>query len=189
MSRTPTEPYSRLYHKLAREYPTIYADDAAFAAFGRLLMVADAAWPMRPPLPRAVRPRALRMLVEAGLVIPDGVAYTIRGLDAERARRRDAGRTGAAVRWDSERIADGNANAMPNRVENETRREDPPTPLRRGRRANGTNERALEARRLVAARREANEARQLLSAHNNGAHADEADARCGYCRERSAAYA
>jgi hypothetical protein len=137
-----SEPYSRLYHKFSREFPAIYADDHAFAAWGRLLLIADASWPMRPPLPRSVRPKVLACLQGAGLVLLEGDCYTVRGLDAERTRRRDAARIGAAQRWQS----DGNATAMPRRDEtskDETREErTPPPPAERGRRAEGTNPRA-----------------------------------------------
>jgi hypothetical protein len=106
--------YSRLYHKFSREFPDIWSDDHALSTWIRLLMVADASWPTRPPLPRSARSKPLNCLVVAGLVILDGEVYTVRGLDAERTRRSNAGRIGAAVRWQSER----NASAMPRREEN-----------------------------------------------------------------------
>jgi hypothetical protein len=137
-----TDAYSRLYHKFSREFPGIYADDHAFASWTRLLVLADASWPMWPPLPRSVRPKVLAQLVEVGLVTVEGETYTVRGLDAERTRRSNAGRTGAAVRWQS----DGNANAMPRRDEtskDETRV--PPPPAERGRREDGTNPRSVGA--------------------------------------------
>ncbi len=135
------EAYSRLYHRFAREFPDVYADDHALASWVRLLLVADASWPMHPPLPRSARARSLSMLVGAGLVIVDGDSYTVLGLDAERNRRSDAGRTGAVVRWQNER----NAVAMPRRDETSTRQEEvdtPPPPAERGRREDGTNPRA-----------------------------------------------
>jgi hypothetical protein len=159
------DPYSRFYHRFAREFPHIYADDAAFAAWGRLLMAADAAWPLRPALPRSVRPKVIRLLVGAGLLILEGDYYTCRGLDAERERRRRAGKRGAAGRWGKDDADDeppddamgnavrnaprsptGNApngaDAMPRR--DETRRDEilPPPPAKRGRRKDGTNPRA-----------------------------------------------
>lgn len=184
---TASDTYARLYHKFAYEFPAVYASDRLLAPWVRLLMVADASWPMRPPIPRSVPVRAWNTLVDCGLVIPDGATYTIRGLDAERTRRRDAGRTGAAKRWENERNAEGNANAsavaMPNRTEQSNT---PPTPLPGGRRANATNPRALEARKAAASDREAKRRQQLKVAHNNGAHADEANPDCGYCIERAA---
>jgi hypothetical protein len=103
-----SEAYSRLYHRFSREFPDVYGDDRTLASWVRLLVVADASWPLRPPLPRSIRPKPLSCLVSAGLVILDGEGYTVRGLDAERNRRSNAGRIGAVMRWQSER----NANAM-----------------------------------------------------------------------------
>lgn len=137
-------PYSRLYHQFATEFRTIYNDDHAFAAWARLLMLADASWPMRPPLPRAIRSGVLRQLVTAGVVVLDGDCYTVLGLDAERTRRRESGRIGAAKRWQSERNAKADAIAMPSRDETSTRRESP-LPPQAGRRNDGTNPRAIGA--------------------------------------------
>lgn len=107
-----SESYSRLYHRFKREFPDVYADDHALATWVRLLMLADASWPLVPPVPRSVRAKPLASLVAAGLVSVADDCYTVLGLDAERTRRSDAGRTGAAVRWQS----DGNANAMPSKA-------------------------------------------------------------------------
>lgn len=181
-----SDTYARLYHKFAYEFPAIYANDRLLAPWVRLLMVADASWPMRPPIPRSVPVRSWNTLVDCGLVLPDGDTYTIRGLDAERTRRRDAGRTGAAKRWENDRNADrsaiASAVAMPNRTEQSNT---PPTPLPGGRRANAMNPRAIEARKTAAAQQAARRAQQLLVAHNNGAHADESHPDCRYCIERA----
>jgi hypothetical protein len=150
-----SEPYSRLYHRFGREFPAIYADDRTLATWVRLLLLADASWPMRPPLPRSVRPKPLSVLCEAGLVAIDGDTYSVLGLDAERTRRGDAARVGAAKRWHS----DGNANAMPRRDETSKRRDHPLTPAKRGLRANGTSPRAIVAREREAALEEARERR------------------------------
>jgi hypothetical protein len=116
--------YTRLYHRFAEEFPDVWADDRAFGVWTRLLMLADASWPMRPHLPRSVRPRMLARLKDAGLLIVTGDTYTIRGLDAERTRRRDAARTGAAKRWESERNANADATAMPSKAK---QRQDEPS--------------------------------------------------------------
>jgi anti-sigma factor RsiW len=136
--------FARFYYDdFLREFPEVYADDAAFAAWMRLLVRAEKDWPTIPELPRSIRPRALRALVGAGLVIlSDPHCYRIRGLDAERTRRQGAGRKGAAVRWDSERNANASAVAVPRR--DETRRDEvtpPPPAAPVGRRKNGTNPR------------------------------------------------
>lgn len=140
-----TESYSRIYHRFASEFPTVYADDRAMATWVRLLLLADASWPMRPPLPRSVKARTLGLLVSAGLVDFDGDTYSVKGLDAERSRRRDAARTGAAKRWHSDGNANASADAMPRRERDEkskAEKETPPPPAKRGRRENETNPRS-----------------------------------------------
>lgn len=139
-----SDAYSRLYHRFAKEFRAIYDDDRALATWVRLLMLADASWPMRPPLPRSAKRHQVAQLLACGLLILDGEDYTILGLDAERTRRRDAGRTGAAKRWQSDGNANASATAMPRRDETskeETRGTTPPPPA--GRRENGTNPRSL----------------------------------------------
>ncbi len=139
------ESYSRLYHRFPEEFQAIYEDDRTLATWVRLLLQADASWPLRPPLPRSVKARPLAVLVDAGLVSVSGDTYRIRGLDAERNRRSDAGRIGAVKRWQSDGNANASATAMPRRDETskgETR-EIPPPPAERGRRADETNPRAL----------------------------------------------
>lgn len=144
--------YSRLYHRFAAEFPAIYADDAALAAWVRLLVLADASWPLRPPLPRSVRRRPLGALVGAGLVLIDGDAYTVLGLDAERTRRRNAARNAAAMRWQSAGNATAYADAMPRREEKRLdEKSNPPNPPQAGGyRANGTNPRAVADRAKAA---------------------------------------
>ncbi len=122
-------PYVRIYHDdLMRDYPHVWKDDPALAAFDRLLVVADKMWPTLPELPRAIRPRALAILTQVSettghalieLVQPH--SFRIRGHNTERAKRQDAARNAAAMRWDSGRNADrnatGNAESMPRRDE------------------------------------------------------------------------
>lgn len=130
--------YARFYYpEFIKDYPTVYGDDSAFAAWMRLLVIAEQMWPLAMELPRSVKPRALRVLVDSGLVATDGTFFALKGLDAERTRRRESGRKGAAVRWDSE----GNANALPSKSSS---RDEPNTPPPRvGRREDGTNPRAI----------------------------------------------
>jgi hypothetical protein len=115
--------YARVYYDdIQAEFPQVYADDALLATWVRLLVLAEKMWPTLPEIPRSVRIKTYQRLVEAGLVIPSGEhCYRIRGLDAERTRRRDAARIGAAERWDSERNAIASAIAMPS---TSTRREE-----------------------------------------------------------------
>lgn len=134
--------YARLYHRFRVEFPDVYGNDAQLAAWVRLLMLADASWPSRPFMPRSVKSRPLAALVGVGLVILDGDSYTVLGLDAERTRRRNAGRAGAAARWHSDGNANASAIAMPSRAEQSKSKESPPPPAKRGRRSDGTNPRA-----------------------------------------------
>ena len=125
-----TRTYARIYYDdLMREFPDVYQDNDLLATWIRLLVLAEKMWPIPPEIPRSVRIKTYQRLVESKLVIPcDSHCYRIRGLDAERMRRRDAGRTGAAVRWQSDGNADRNANAsanaMPRRERDENRQDE-----------------------------------------------------------------
>ena len=169
MSR-PQRKYARFYYDdFIREYPAIYANDAAFACWMRLLTLAEKVWPTLPELPRHVKAAPLRKLTDAGLIAVDGIGYRVRGLDAERGRRSGAGRAGADARWGSDgnadRTADGNANAMPRLDETRLEPLTPPsgaddgTPNRLNPRALGTNPRAIAAA-LTRANEEAEKARK-----------------------------
>ncbi len=99
--------YSRLYHRLMTEYPSVWHSDAQVGLFVKLLITAEKFYPDPAPLP--AKTRTYHQLVDVGLVQEVGVGrYTIKGLEAERERRSATGRKGAAVRWQSER----NANAL-----------------------------------------------------------------------------
>lgn len=116
---------------LERDYPAIYRDDAALAAYVRLLAVAEKMWPVVPELPRATKPAPLARLVSASLVVRlEDYGYSIKGMAAERTRRTDSARTAAQARWsnaggnapahqngNAPRNADGIADAMPKRTE------------------------------------------------------------------------
>jgi hypothetical protein len=106
-------PYSRIYYvDLQRDYADVWHDDAALATYIRLLTVAEAMWPALPEVPRSARPRPLRVLVDAGLVltIARGPYYRIKGMDAERTARSSAASHAARIRH-------GTAETMPNRAE------------------------------------------------------------------------
>lgn len=109
------DPYSRLYHKIKDEYPHVYDDDRSWAAYTRLLMLADASWPLRPPVPASTNRKALAVLAGAGLVIIDRDSYTIRGLEKLRTEKRDAARNAAVQRWHSASNADASDTRMPTR--------------------------------------------------------------------------
>jgi hypothetical protein len=110
-SHGPTDRrYARFYYpEFVHDYPDVYADDAAFATWMRLLVTAEQMCPMDPEIPRSTRSKPLSKLVDRGLVATDGRTYAIKGHAAERDRRSQTGRNAAAVRWESER----NANALP----------------------------------------------------------------------------
>lgn len=106
--------YSRVYLSIIDDpmFERVYSNDRALATWLRMLLIADAMYPVTPPM--TSRNPTVRLLIDCGLVIEKpGNHYSIRGLEAERERRSDAGRIGAAVRWHSDR----NANALPRRDE------------------------------------------------------------------------
>jgi len=109
-------PYCRVYWTIVDDerFATIYSDDANLATWLRLLIIADGAWPASASLPVTVKARAVKALVDAGLVelAPHG-RFRIHGMNSERNARSSAARNAAAVRWQSERI---NA-SMPSRDE------------------------------------------------------------------------
>lgn len=111
--------YVRVYYNdLIRDYPDVWASDAALATWLRMLATADPMWPTPPELPRSVRAKPLGDLVDASLVSVDGAhRFQMKGMDAERTRRSDAGRNAAAQRWQSKGNADRNAESMPKRAE------------------------------------------------------------------------
>lgn len=83
--------YSRVYWSIIDDpkFETIYDHDAHLAAWLRLLIIADQAWPAPAHLPRGVRETSVKALTKAGLIeIQAGDRYRIHGLNAERARRR-----------------------------------------------------------------------------------------------------
>lgn len=154
--------YARFYYDdFMREFPSIYADDAAFSAWMRLLTLAEKVWPTVPELPRSIRPTPLRKLTDAGLIRVDGVRYRVRGLDAERLRRAGQAKAAADARWSADSNAastpDSNAEIMPRQDEDKT--STPLPPSRGGRRADGTNKRAVAAA-LTRANEEAAKARK-----------------------------
>lgn len=98
-------PYARLYLDLIddEKFASIYDDDHRFAAWCRLLLIAEGAWPASAHLPsaRLARPAAVAALADCGLIdLRPGDRYRIHGLDAERERRADLARTSVAQRRD-----------------------------------------------------------------------------------------
>lgn len=112
--------YCRVYWSIVDDpkFVEVYDSDTALATWLRLLIIADQAWPASASLPASAKRRVVELLVRVGLVdtLP-GWRYRIHGLDAERNRRADSARKGAAVRWQSERIATAPDVRMPSRAE------------------------------------------------------------------------
>lgn len=104
--------YARLYHCIPDDpkFATIYDDDHHFAAYCRLLMIADAQWSASAHLPATVRGASVRALADAGLIdLQAGGRYRIHGLDAERMRRQEHARKASNARWSAPGNAPGNA--------------------------------------------------------------------------------
>lgn len=82
-------PFVRVYLSTIDDpkFVKVFDDDRAFAAWVRLLMIAEPAWPARPPLPAGLGTYARRVLERAGLLIVDRGRYTLSGLKKEREGR------------------------------------------------------------------------------------------------------
>lgn len=95
--------YVRVYQSVVDDpkFVGIFDDDHHLATWLRLLMAADAIWPLSCPLPASARRASVRALVEAGIIDVEGPRYRVHGLDAERQRRSSQGRAAASKRWSS----------------------------------------------------------------------------------------
>lgn len=92
-----SEPYSRIYwHVMSDDkFDGIREDARLFGAWALLLVFADMAYPAPAYIPPIVARAAFRRLVDCGLVDDLGQhRYRVRGLEAERNRRSNAGRAG-----------------------------------------------------------------------------------------------
>lgn len=113
-------PYARLYLELVddEKFAAIYDDDHHFAAWCRLLMIAEPAWPASAHLPATVRRASVRALSDAGLIdLQPGGRYRIHGLDAERERRHQQAQSASNARWNARSNARASDVRMPNRTE------------------------------------------------------------------------
>jgi hypothetical protein len=89
-------PYSRVYWEIADDpkFATVFDSDANLAAWLRLLLIADQAYPASGNLPTNCKRAAFRALEEAGLITLTGSRFRISGLEAERQRRSRSGPRG-----------------------------------------------------------------------------------------------
>lgn len=120
-------PYSRVYWQIRSDdrLRDVYPSDANLAAWLRLLLAADMAWPAPADLPRNVKASAVAALVEAGVIqqLPGGL-FIFHGLDTERGRRKELAttRTGTGRGPDGTQVGPsrGPSLAEPSRAETET---------------------------------------------------------------------
>lgn len=109
------DPYVRVYYRIVDDpkFATVYDDDAALSLWLRLLLVADATYPMPAPIPHGTKRRPLARLVEVGLVdeAPGG-RFRMHGMASERDRRSDQARAAAGQRWQSGRNATASGTGM-----------------------------------------------------------------------------
>ena len=83
--------YSRLYWSIVDDpkFVRVYDDDHHFAAWTRLLLIADQSHPASAHLPSNVRRASVKLLADVELIdLQPGNRYRIHGLDAEREKRR-----------------------------------------------------------------------------------------------------
>jgi len=117
-------PYSRFYWRFRDEFSDIYADKETFGWWITLLANAEGAHPSAPELPRRLKPRCLKQLIDADLVtLLPGDRYRMRGTAAEMDRRSNQGRAGADARWKRTQ-SDSNANALRSQSLDEQRRDE-----------------------------------------------------------------
>lgn len=116
-------PYSRLYHELADEFPSVY-DGSDLADYMRLLVAADQSYPTRAKWAGHTSKRVLDRLSAVGLIEVDGARYSVRGMEKERAARSDHARLAASsrhARGTAPSIASGSAagsaQSMPSKEE------------------------------------------------------------------------
>lgn len=102
--------YARIYYDdLEREYPEVWRDPVLRGDYTLLLSIADRSWPSSPEVPRMARPKAVKRLVELGLVISEPpFHYRCRGMDKEREERRRHAADAARKRY-ADRTAPGSA--------------------------------------------------------------------------------
>jgi hypothetical protein len=113
------DPYSRVYWRVKDDerFEHAYSCDTCWAAYVRLLMDAEAAYPASATMPASLKRHARVQLVADGIVeLRPHDCYVIHGLQAERERRSEAARSSAEARWYGAPAmrthSDGNAASM-----------------------------------------------------------------------------
>jgi hypothetical protein len=94
---TQKREYERIYHDVVDDpdMAPIYANDLAWSTWTKLLLIGGSAWPSSGMLPAGLNRVGLRICVEYGAVIVEGVRFRIRGMDKERAARSEKARRAA----------------------------------------------------------------------------------------------
>ena len=101
--------YVRVYYSVINDerFAEIFHDGRRLGTWLQLLLVADAMYPADAPIPAYVHRPSFDVLVTAGLIEErPHLHFRVHGLSNERAERSQSGRNAAALRWQSERIAD-----------------------------------------------------------------------------------
>jgi hypothetical protein len=112
------DPYVKVYYRIADDprFEHVFYDDAALALWLRLLLLADGTWPASAHIPASSKSRALKLLVDAGLVeLVGNHRYRIHGMDAERSRTAEHAARASQARWsgNAPRTPPGNAPSNP----------------------------------------------------------------------------
>lgn len=134
--------FARFYYDdFQRDYPDVYANDAAFSSWMRLLVIAERAWPAPAELPRSISQEAIDALEYFGLIVlGKRDTFSVKGHNEERTRRRAIAVAAASAKGAPSAVPNGAPSADPRREQDENKTSTPPPQV--GRRNNGTNPRA-----------------------------------------------
>lgn len=94
--------FARVYFdQMATDCPSVLADAVLLGSWVQLLIKAEQSWPAPADLPRSIPDDVVKTLFTLNLISFDGTdGFRIRGMNAERTRRADAGRSAAQSRWE-----------------------------------------------------------------------------------------
>ncbi len=96
------DPYIRIYRRVRSDdrFEHAYSCDVCLAAYLRLLLDADACYPMPASVPRSLKAHARTHLLEAGIIEAQPAdCYIIHGLSSERERRSEQARLNVTHRY------------------------------------------------------------------------------------------